>query len=300
MKVIVTGGAGFIASNLVDELVKRGDDVLIIDDLSTGKISNMNLGASFEEMSICEERLEKVFKKFEPEVVFHLAAWARVPRSIEDPVGTNMVNVDGTINVLKASKASGVKRVVYSSSSSVYGLQDTHIMTEYMDKRPMSPYALQKWVSEQYCDLFVDLFDMSIVSLRYFNVYGHRQITEGAYSLVIGKFIKQKENGEKMTVYGDGTQTRAYTHITDVVKANILASKYNMKIGHQVFNIGTTEESSVNEIAKLLGGEVKYINPNPRGKFEEKRKVADNSLAKEKLGWEPKISIKEGIKDLKK
>ena len=103
-----------------------------------------------------------------------------------------------------------------------------------------------------------------------------------------------------MTVYGDGTQTRAYTHITDVVKANILASKYNMKIGHQVFNIGTTEESSVNEIAKLLGGEVKYINPNPRGKFEEKRKVADNSLAKEKLGWEPKISIKEGIKDLKK
>ena len=301
MKVIVTGGAGFIGSNLVDTLIEKGHEVTIIDDLSTGKLENINPKAKFLQLDLSQLDVDitDVFKGMD--CVFHLAAWARVPRSIEDPVGTNKVNVGGTLNVLQACRMAKVPRLVYSSSSSVYGDQDTYLMKEGMTLAPKSPYGLQKLVGEMYCKMFSRLFGMQIFGLRYFNVYGNRQVLEGAYSLVIGKFMKQKGEGKKMTIYGDGTQTRAYTHVSDVVQANLLAWEYRSDVPFfYPLNIGTGEETSVNEIAGMLGGESEHIIPNPRGEYEEMRKAADVLEANALIHWEPKIFIKEGISMLLK
>jgi len=297
MKYIVTGGAGFIGSNLVDALIEQGHEVAILDDLSTGNIKNVNKKATIYKQDISKD-LKNLYHIFEDvDCLFHLAAWARVPRSIEDPIGTNKVNVTGYLNILQACRLYNIK-IICSSSSSVYGDQNTHIMSEFMSLSPKSPYGLQKVICEQYSELFCKLFDMSIVSLRYFNVYGNRQVTEGAYALVIGKFLEQKNNNKPMTIYGDGTQTRAYTHVSDVIKANILASNIYKGLGHTILNIGTDKETSVNDIAKMIGGKTEHIIPSPRGKFEEMRKCANFILAKELIGWEPKVSIEDGIKEL--
>lgn len=302
-RALVTGGAGFIGSNLVDFLIRKNWEVVVLDDLSTGKLSNVNKKALFfpKDISGSVSGLIPFFADID--VVFHLAAWARVPRSVADPIGTNRVNVGGTLNVLQVSRMLNIKRVVLSSSSSVYGDQDTYLMNEKMKElKPKSPYGLQKLIGEKYASLFSHLFKMQIVSLRYFNVYGYRQVTEGAYSLVIGKFMKQKADGLPMTIYGDGKQTRAYCWVGDVVKANWLAanSKINSRpYWHEIFNIGTNQETSVNKVAKLIGGDIKHIIPNPRGDFEEKRKAADFSKAKKLLKWSPTVNIKEGIRILK-
>lgn len=300
MKILVTGGAGFIGSNLVDELIHRNYQVDIIDDLSAGKKENLNPKAIFYQASICdEETLESIFKRNNYDFVFHLAAWARVPRSIEDPIGTHTVNVNGTLNILEMCHRYKVKRLIMSSSSSIYGQQEYPIMNEEMKPSPMSPYGLHKLIGEQYATMFSDLFDMEIVSLRYFNVYGKRQLVEGAYSLVIGKFLDQKANKKQLTIYGDGTQTRAYTHVSDVVNANILAMQTSMKKPQNlILNIGTDIETSVNDIAKMIGGSIKHIIPNPRGRFEAQRSSASYIKALEEIGWEPTVAIEKGIKDL--
>ena len=189
MKCIVTGGCGFIGSHVVDGLLSRGDRVTVIDDLSTGDLSNLNPAAEFRDISILdEEPLREAVAG--ADLVFHLAAWPRIPRSIEDPVNTHRVNVDGTLHVLEAARRAGVHRVVYSSSSSVYGTQQTHLMHEDMSPNPLSPYALQKLMGEQYASMYARVYGMTIVSLRYFNVYGPRQPEEGAYALAVGKFLR--------------------------------------------------------------------------------------------------------------
>ena len=297
MRHVVTGGRGFIGSHLVDRLVELGHEVVVLDDLSTSEGPPLNPQATLVEGSITDADCVRAVTKG-ADRVFHLAAWASVPRSVADPVGSHDVNVNGTLNVLQAARENGVGRVVFSSSSSVYGEQEAPLMREDMVPRPMSPYALQKLVGEQYGSMFASLFGLEVVSLRYFNVYGPRQPTQGAYTLVIPLFVKLRDEGKPLTVYGDGRQTRSYNHVSDIVHANVLAADAELPPGENtVLNIGTERETSVNEIAEMIGGEVEHI-PNPRGSFEELRKSSDYSKAKAMIGWEPRISLGEGIEEV--
>ncbi|MBX4210750.1 NAD-dependent epimerase/dehydratase family protein [Candidatus Parcubacteria bacterium] len=294
-KIVVTGGAGFIGSNITDELVKEGFDVHVIDNLSGGKKENVNPKATLHVLDMRD------FEKIKPiisgaEFVFHLAALPRVQYSIEHPIETNDVNIGGIVSVLTAAKEGGVKRVIYSASSSAYGDQPTMPLVESMSASPKSPYGLHKYVGELYCRLWSEIYELETVSLRYFNVYGPRQSAEGAYALVIAKFLKQKAEGKTMTITGDGKQTRDFTHVSDVVQANLLASK-SKKVGKgEVINIGRGQNCSINKIAELIGGPVEHIP----ARFEPKDTLADNRLAKELLGWVPEMSIEEGIRELQK
>jgi len=294
-KAVVVGGAGFIGSNLTDALIERGFSVEVIDNLSGGKKENVNEKAKLHVVDICNLKdIEPIIKG--ADYVFHLAALPRVQFSIEYPKETHEANITGTLNVLLAAKNGGVKRVVYSASSSAYGDQTKMPLVEDMKPNPISPYALHKYVGELYAKLFYDVYQLSTVSLRYFNVYGPKLNPDGAYALVIGKFLKQRKNGEKLTITGDGKQTRDFTHVSDVVNANILAAESD-KVGKgEVINIGAGNNHSVNELAELIGGEVEYIAP----RLEPKNTLADNKKAKELLGWEPKIALKDGILALKK
>ena len=299
MKCVVTGGCGFIGCNLVDRLVQLGHEVVVVDDLSTGDASFLNADVSLLEGSVTDQEFLLSATRG-ADLVFHAAAWARVERSVADPVGTHHVNVTGTLNVLQAARLNGVSKVINSSSSSVYGGQGRrHIMREDMKPNPLSPYAVQKLIGEQYAEMYARLFDMQVISLRYFNVYGPRQRADGAYPLVIPKFLRMRRHNEPLTIYGDGYQTRGYTHVSDVVDANLLAAAADLPGGqHIALNVGPREETSVNEIAALIGGPVRRIVPNPRGEYEELRKCADNSRAKELIGWEPVTSFREGMGDL--
>lgn len=294
MKYIVTGGAGFIGSNIVDALLAEGHEVIALDNLSGGKRENVNQGATFIEADIRDlENLKKIFSGADG--VFHTAALPRVQFSIENPVLTHDVNITGTMNVFIAAKEAGVKRVVYSASSSAYGDQDTMPLIETMEPRPKSPYGLQKYVGEVYAKVWHEVYGVETVSLRYFNVYGPRQSEEGAYALVIARFIKQKREGQKMTVTGDGLQTRDFTHVRDVVRANLLAMQ-SEKVGKgEVINIGAGNNKSVIQIAELLGGDYEFVP----ARLEPRNTLADNSRAKELLSWEPKENFEEAIEELK-
>ncbi len=298
MRCVVTGGCGFIGSHIVDALVRDGCEVAVLDDLSTGNLEYLNPAAELVEGSVADG--EVVRSAVEGATwVFHLAALPRVQQSVDDPVGTHAINVNGTLNVLQAAREHGVERVVVSSSSSVYGDQETHLMTEDLAPNPLSPYGLHKLIGEQYADLFASLFGMQIVSLRYFNVYGPRQSAEGAYALVIPHFLRLRDEGKPLTLYGDGCQTRDYVHVEDVVRANLNAANSELPVGRAVaLNVGSGEETSVNEIAAMVGGEVEHIIPNPRGAFEELRKCADTSRARSVISWEPGILLAEGIKSV--
>jgi UDP-glucose 4-epimerase len=286
------GGAGFIGSNLVDKLIKQGHDVIVLDNLSTGKIENVNKKANFKNVDITN--LKQIMPYFKDiDYVFHLAALARVQPSIIDPIKTHNTNVTGTLNILWASYTNKIKKVIFSSSSSVYG--DNYLpLVETFKPNPKSPYALHKYIGELYCRMFSSIYKLPTISLRYFNVYGPRQKEEGAYALVIAKFLRQKREGKPMTITGDGTQTRDFTHILDVVNANILAMKSGLMNG-DIVNIGGGNNISVNKIAKLIGGKIKYIKP----RLEPHDTLADIKKAKEELGWKPKVKIKKGIDDLK-
>lgn len=293
-KLIVTGGAGFIGSNLVDALISRGFDVRVIDNLCNGKGDNVNKKAKLYVLDIRDlKSIEPVFKN--AKYVFHLAALPRVQYSIEHPEETNAVNVAGTLNVLIASQKAKVKRVVYSSSSSVYGDQKIMPLKEKTPVSPKSPYGLQKHIGELYCRAWSQIYSLPTVSLRYFNVYGPRQSAEGAYALVIAKFLKQRSENKPMTITGDGKQTRDFTNVKDVVRANLLAMK-SKKVGKgEVINIGFGKNHSVIRIAELVGGPVVYIPE----RLEPLHTLSDNALAKKLLGWVPGINIEKGIKELK-
>ena len=295
-KVVVTGGAGFIGSHIVDALVGRGDEVHVIDNYAAGRFDERtNPRATYHEEDIREyDTLAPILEG--AELVFHEAALPRVQFSIEHPLDTSSVNIMGTINVLRAAHLGGVKRLVYAASSSAYGDQAILPLSEDLPPMPKSPYGLQKHVGELLCRMWSGVYGLPTVSLRYFNVYGPRFDPEGAYALVIGKFLKQRVEGKPLTITGDGTQTRDFTHVSDVVRANLLAAE-NPKVGKgEVVNIGAGNNVSVNTIAGLIEGPSVHIEP----RLEPHDTRADNRKARELLGWEPRIRIDEGIAELKK
>ena len=293
MKCLVTGGAGFIGSNLVNRLVDDGHDVRIIDDLSTGKKENINTKASFNQMDIslktAPDYMTMLMK--DVDVVFHLAAKARVQPSIDNPIEFNDVNVTGLLNVLKSSVDAGVHRFIYSSSSSVYGNVEQLPTPEGHKLNPMSPYALQKLIGEQYCKLFSELYGLETACLRYFNVYGDGMSLEGAYKLVIPIFIEQRLNGKPMTIRGDGENRRDFTYVGDVVDANVRCMDYPLELNGDVFNIGNGNNRSVNQLADMIGGD----KINIESVVEPRETLADNSLAKRVLGWETTTKIEDWI-----
>ncbi len=295
-KYLVTGGAGFIGSNLVDKLIELGNEVVIIDDLSAGKKENINLKAKFYQFDICN------FDKIKPALegvdgVFHLAAIPRVPLSIENPVLTSRVNILGTINVFKAAIESGVKRIVFASSSSVYGSQQNCALAESMETNPLSPYGLQKLVGEKFAKMFTELYCAQIISLRYFNVYGPRIDFDSDYSLVLGKFLKLSSQNKPMTIYGDGEQTRAFCYIDDVVTANIKAMESSKVMGGEVINIGQEKSYSINVLAKLVGGEIQYL---PKRTGDPLHTQADITLARNLLDWDPKTAFENGVEETRR
>ncbi|OGZ18351.1 MAG: hypothetical protein A2V72_01090 [Candidatus Nealsonbacteria bacterium RBG_13_37_56] len=295
MKILITGGAGFIGSNLVDRLIKDGHEVSVIDNLSTGKRENLNPKAIFHEIDICDfEKIKPLFK--DVDYVFHLAALPRVPVSVEDPIGTSQTNIMGTVNVYKAAADNKVKRIIFASSSSVYGDQEKFPLAEDMSPRPISPYALQKLIGEQFGGLFTDLYEMPIISLRFFNIYGPRNDPESDYSLVIAKFLKQNSQGRSLTIFGDGEQTRGFCYIDDLLEALVKTMASEKLKGGERINIANKNSYSVNYLAKLISDKVEYL---PLRKGDVLHTKADISLAKELLGWEPKISFEEGVEKTK-
>tara|TARA_R110001583_G_scaffold19578_6_gene76478 strand:+ start:1183 stop:2091 length:909 start_codon:yes stop_codon:yes gene_type:complete len=296
-KAVVTGGAGFIGSNLVDKLIEQGVEVTILDNLSTGKKENINPKAKFIECDISTvSQVDLTFYINGADVVFHTAAKARVQPSIDDPLAFNKANVDGTLNMLYASHKMKVKRFVYSASSSAYGNASKFPTPEEHPTNPLSPYGLQKYIGEQYCKVFSEVYGLDTVSLRYFNVYGKRMLLEGAYCLVLGIFAKQMLEGKPMTINNDGKQRRDFTYVDDVVNANILAATNLGDFNGEVFNIGNGKNYSVNEVAKMFDG--KTI----KGKdvLEPFQTLADNSKATLMLDWEPKGNLPTWIKKYKK
>jgi len=296
---LVTGGAGFIGSNIVETLVAGGEEVVVIDDLSTGKIENIEPwinSIKFIEGDIRDR--EKVREAMSGvDYVLHQAALASVPRSIENPVLVNEVNVSGTITLLEEARKAGIKRFVYAASSSAYG--DTEVLpkTEDMPAAPLSPYAVSKLTGEYYCSVYNHVYGLSTVSLRYFNVFGPRQDPNSQYAAVIPIFISSLLRGERPTIFGDGEQSRDFTFVTNVVNANILASRCEEAAG-QVLNIACGERYTLNELFSLLRQMINvevdpvYADPRPG---DVKHSQADISRAKELLKYEPEISFKEGL-----
>ena len=299
-KCVVTGGAGFIGSNLVDKLIDDGHEVIVIDNLSTGKKENVNLKASFNHIDVGNEQsvpyMVNIMK--DVDVVFHMACLARVQPSIEEPLLYHNKNVNGIVNVLEACRISGVKRLVFSSSSSVYGDAEQVPTTEECKLNPISPYALHKYIGEEYCKLYSKLYGIETVSLRYFNVYGERQPTEGAYCLVMGIFAGQLLNGELMTINGDGEQRRDFTYVGDVVDVNIKCATMKMKWEGDVINIGAGDNRSVNQVAYLLGDTSSRIHRDPV--VEPRETLAHNGKAKFLLNWKSTTTLEEWIPKWKK
>lgn len=293
--VIVTGGAGFIGSHLVDGLLKHGYDVSVIDDLSLGKRERVNPRATFHQVSIGDRAaITPIIRGVR--YVFHAAALPRVQYSIEHPLETHATNVGGTLNVLVASREGGVERVIYSASSSAYGDQPALPLREDMPPNPKSPYGLQKYIGELYCRVFSLVYGLRTVSLRYFNVYGPRQDPFGSYPMVIPLFLKQRAEGKPMTITGDGTQTRDFTHVEDVVRANLLAAESPHVGNGEVINIGAGRNVSINAVAALIGGPVEHI----ASRLEPHDTLADTTRARQLLGWEPRARLEEQIAALKR
>ena len=298
MKYVVVGGAGFIGSNIVDKLIEQDHEVVIIDNLSTGKSENVNPKATLCVVDIMKphnaECLVDCMKG--ADTVFLLAAKARVQPSIENPVEYETNNTIGTLNVLKCASDAGVRRVVYSASSSAYGNTEKLPSKETDPINPLSPYGAQKYYGEVMCKMFSEVYGLETVSLRYFNIYGERQNVGGAYAMVIGIFVDQLLKGEPMTIRGDGEQRRDFTYVGDVVNANILASQ-SEKVGKgEVINIGNGDNRSINDIADMIGGERIHREPV----IEPKETLADNSLAEELLGWKPTQNIEDWVPGYKK
>ncbi|MDO8265270.1 MAG: NAD-dependent epimerase/dehydratase family protein, partial [Candidatus Parcubacteria bacterium] len=288
-KVLVTGGAGFIGSHLTDVLIEKGYQVVIIDNLSGGKKENINPKAEFHLLDLRDfDKIQPLFAGID--YVFHLAAKPRIPLSIIDPISAHENNLNATLNVLVASRDNKVKKVVYASSSSVYGNQEKLPQREDMNPDPLNPYALQKYVGELYCKIFSSLYGLQTVSTRFFNVYGPRAPQEGAYATVIGIFLGQKQKGETITITGDGNQKRDFTYVRDIVNGVILAAEKNAG-GGEVFNLGGGHNYSINELAKRIGGPSVYIDPRPG---EIKESLADSSKAQKLLGWKPQFTLEMG------
>ena len=299
MRYLVTGGAGFIGSNTVDELVRRGHSVVVLDDLSAGKEENLaevRSKITFMKGSITDiEAVQKAMHQ--AEFVIHLAARTSVPRSVKDPVETNKVNVDGTLNILVAARDNRVKRVVFAASSAAYGETPTLPKSESMQPQPISPYGVTKYVGELYAYAFGRCYGLENVSLRYFNIFGPRQDPNSPYSGVLSKFCTAFLEETQPVVYGDGEHTRDFTYVDNAVQANLLACEAPSASG-RVFNVGTGSRVSLNQTLQLLQRisgkqlEAKYEPPRD-GDIRDSQ--ADIQSAREFLGYEPAVMFEEGL-----
>lgn len=294
MRCVVTGGAGFIGSHLVERLLASGHSVIVIDNYSTGRPANLKHCAADPNLQVYEAdvsdniRIAPLFENVD--WTFHLAALADIVPSIQMPAQYHKSNVDGTFSVLDASRRAGVKRFVYAASSSCYGIPDIFPTPETAPARPQYPYALTKYVGEQYVMHWAQVYKLPCISLRFFNVYGPRSRTSGTYGAVFGVFLAQKLAGKPFTVVSDGTQTRDFTFVTDVADALIGAAESNLT--GEILNVGSGNHYSVNRLVELLGGEKVHI---PKRPGEPDCTFADIRKIKNLLGWSPRISFEDGV-----
>ena len=295
-RAIVTGGAGFIGSNLVDSILPLYDEVIVIDNESSDANEQFywNDKCTNYKFDICDyESIRPLFNGVE--VVFHLAAEARIQPAVKNPILATKTNVVGTCTVLQCAREANVKRVIYSSTSSGYGLKNDVPLNEEMPDDCLNPYSVTKVSGEKLCKMYTDLFGLETVTFRYFNVYGERQPIKGQYAPVIGIFIRQRDSGESMTIVGDGKQRRDFTHVSDVVTANVLASVLeNKEAVGKVLNIGTGINHSILEIAKLIGDNYTFIESR-LGEAQET--LANTDRAKEMLGWTPSVKLEDWLKE---
>jgi UDP-glucose 4-epimerase len=299
MRYLITGGAGFIGSNTVDELVRRGHGVVVLDDLSSGKEDNLAevrskitlIKGSITDLEIVQKAM------LQADYVIHLAARTSVPRSVKDPIDTNRINVDGTLNVLVAARDNKVKRVVLAASSSAYGDTPTLPKSEGMQPVPISPYGVSKYVGELYAQTFGRCYGLENVCLRYFNIFGPRQDPDSPYSGVLSRFSAAFLDSTPPVVFGDGEQTRDFTYVDNAVQANILACEAPSASG-RVFNIGTGRSVSLNQVLQMLqttSGKSLETKYEPPREGDIRDSLADIQLAKEFLGYEPQVAFEEGL-----
>lgn len=303
-KFLVTGGAGFIGSNIVKTLLEKGAKVQVLDNFATGKRENIKpflenknfklIEGDIRDFSIVKEAVEGI------DYILHQGALPSVLRSIEDPITTNSVNILGTLNVLEAAKEAGVKRVVYASSSSIYGDSKVLPKKEDMAPNPVSPYSLSKYVGERYCQIYYQIYGLETVCLRYFNVFGPNQDPTSQYSAAIAKFIYLMKKNERPVIYGDGLQSRDFTFVENVVEANMLACEANEVVG-EVFNIACGKSLTILQLVdfinKILGKNIKPIFTKPRP-GDIRQSLASIEKARIKLGYKPKIDFEQGLKKL--
>ena len=299
-RCVVTGGAGFIGSNLASTLAEQGAGVIVLDDLSTGRKENLKVlkGQGVESVigSILDRGLlDRTFKGVDN--VFHQAALPSVPRSVKEPLPANEVNITGTLYVLEAARQAGVKKVVYAASSSAYGETPTLPKVETIQPMPLSPYAVTKLASEHYCAVYTSVYGLPTTSLRYFNVYGPRQDPTSQYAAVVPNFITAAARGQAPTIYGDGEQSRDFTFVADAVQANLKAA-VSPKADGRVVNVATGERVTVNELTEkiiaLVGADVEPVHVDERA-GDIRHSLADISLARELMGYEPRFTLDEGL-----
>ena len=296
MKCLITGGAGFIGSNLADKLVKLGHKVIVLDNLSTGRLANLNeiikeIEFIESDISKTNNTLDNFFKGVD--LVFHLAGLADIVPSITDPSNYFDSNVKGTFNILELAKKANVKKFIYAASASCYGIPEKFPTDENCKISPQYPYALSKFLGEQLVNHWVKVYNMHNTCLRFFNVYGPRSRTTGAYGAVFGVFLAQKLANKPLTIVGNGNQTRDFVHVFDVVDALVQSAQKGKK--GETYNVGGGKEISVNLIAKIIGGSKVFV---PKRPGEPDRSLANISKIKLDINWEPKISIEQGIKML--
>ena len=298
-RFVVTGGAGFIGSNIVERLVAGDNEVVVIDNLLTSSMDNLkDIMSRIKFVNGDIQDLDLLVREFEGvDYVLHQAALASVPRSIENPIASNQNNIDGTLNVLVAARDAGVKRVVYAASSSAYGNTPTLPKHEGMAPDPLSPYAIMKLVGEQYCKVFYNIYGLETVSLRYFNVFGPRQDPNSQYAAVIPKFITAMLNDERPVIYGDGEQSRDFTYVQNNVDANLLACTAPNAAG-KMFNVACGERITLNQLVELLndilGKDIDPVYEEERA-GDVKHSLADISLARDIMRYEPEYGFKEGL-----
>lgn len=303
---LVTGGAGFIGSHIVEDLVKRGDQVSVLDNFETGKKTNLSsvinrirlIKGDIRDLKTCHEACRGV------DYVLHEAALGSVPRSIEDPLTTHEVNVSGSLNMLLASRENKVRRFIYASSSSIYGDSEILPKVETMEPRPLSPYALSKCAGETYCRLFFQLFGLETIALRYFNVYGPRQDPHSQYAAVIPLFISSIIEGRSPVIFGDGEQSRDFSYVRDVVQANLKACAASSDICGGIYNIACNKKTTVNKVYNLIKEKLVKTNPSlgrvkpiyrPPRPGDIRDSLADYSLARTRLGFSPEYDIQDGL-----
>jgi UDP-glucose 4-epimerase len=299
-KAIVTGSEGFIGGHLTDRLLNMGVQVLGIDDMSSGLPETYELHLKHEnytgkQISITDSRIKSIFSNFQPDVVFHLAAKSGVTPSVLDPTFSDLTNINGSVNLLEAAKDSGVKRFVFSSSSSIYGGSENLPTSESEPPNPKSPYALQKLTIEKYCKLFSELYGLQTISLRYFNIFGPRQRSDSAYAAVIAAFADAEKRGEQPKIFGTGEQFRDFTYVKNAVRANILAATTDSILSGNIVNVGCGTKTTVNNLCSAIcSKDPIYFDERAGDVFSSQ---ADITEARNLIGYSPKWTFQQGLKE---